>query len=197
MPTTRRQAREWAVQMLFELDASARTATGAEESLDLQSVFTEFWAFQLRLLNDASGNPVSEEELFFADDWEDRVADGPGRRFAEEIVRGVAENLPAIDQVIAEAGSNWDIGRMGGLERSTLRMGAYEILFCDDVPAAVAINEAIDITRYFGLRESARFVNGILDSIAHSAGGHARLGGRRRDAEDGETWSPGGSEPAP
>ena len=201
---TRRQAREWAVQLLFQLDASARTAAGAEDSLDLENVFTEFWANQLRLLNEASESPLPEEELFLADGWEDRVADGPTRRFCEAIVSGVAAHLPVIDQTIAEAASHWKLDRMGGVERSALRMGAYEILFCDEVPVPVAINEAIDVCRYFGMRDSARFVNGVLDHIAHA--GPIHKSGRRpsaADEDEGETWSPpadpspADSDPAP
>ena len=184
---TRRQAREWAVQVLFQLDASARTATGADEALDLPLVFGEFWANQLRLRNESlpEADRIQDEELLFAEGWEDRVADGPSRRFCEAIVEGVAEHLPAIDQAIADAASHWRLDRMGGVERSALRMGVYEILFCaGDVPAPVAINEAVDVCKYFGMRDSARFVNGILDHIAKSRG-HAAA-----PADSGETWSP-------
>lgn len=180
--STRRQAREWAVQILFQLDASARTATGAEEALDLPLVFEEFWACQLRLLNDASADPVRDEAELFAEGWEERVADSSTRRFCEDIVSGTAERLPVLDQAISEAASHWKLDRMGGVERSALRMGAYEILFTD-VPAPVVINEAIDICKYFGMRDSARFVNGVLDHIAKSSPAAS-------SAAEGETWSP-------
>lgn len=181
---TRRQAREWAVQLLFQLDASARTATGAEESLDLEQVFEEFWATQLRLLNEASASPVDDETELFADEnWKERVADRAAREFCEDIVTGTAEHLQTIDDAIAKAAMHWKIDRMGGVERSALRMGAYEILYRrKEVPVPVAINEAIDVCKYFGMRNSAQFVNGVLDRIAKGA--------PRAGSEEPEEWSP-------
>ena len=182
--STRRQAREWAVQLLFQLDASARTATGAEESLDLDRVFEEFWAMQLRSCDEASASPVSDEAELFADaDWRERVADRATREFCEDIVAGTAEHLQAIDEAIAKAAEHWKLDRMGGVERSALRMGAYEILYRrKEVPVPVAINEAIDVCKYFGMRSSAQFVNGVLDRIAKGAS--------RPGSEEPEEWSP-------
>ena len=184
--TTRRQAREWAMQLLFQLDATARPGDAPP---DLPSIFHEFWAVQLDLLDESlppAQRALSEEELF-AEGWEDRVAPAPVRRFCEDIVTGVAEHLETIDHAISSAGANWSIDRMGGVERAALRMGAYEILFrADDVPVPVAINEAIDVCKYFSLRDSAHFINGILDHIAHHR--EPAAGSVGNDAAD--TWSP-------
>lgn len=86
-------------------------------------------------------------------------------RFAEILVRGVHEHAKEIDEIIKGAAHNWDMKRMGVIERNVLRMGTYEILFSEDVPPAVIINEAVDIAKYFSMTESGRFVNGILDRI--------------------------------
>ena len=61
--------------------------------------------------------------------------------------------------------SNWKMHRMSGVDRNMLRLAVYEALFCDDIPVKVSINEAIDIGKKFGSRESGAFINGILDSI--------------------------------
>lgn len=171
---TRRQAREWAVQILFQLDLNPVAPD------KLQSVFDEFWANQLRLqLETADETPDAET---FSGTWRDRVASPKIRQFAERIVEGVREHLEQIDAPLVKYATNWDLHRMGGIERNVLRMGVYELLFrARDVPVAVVINEAVDVCKFFGTRESARFVNGILDRIA-----------RERPAEglQPESWSP-------
>ncbi len=173
---TRREAREWAVQMLFQLDHNDDAETS------LQVVFDEFWANQLRLLGEASGAPLGED--CFTGAWRDRVAEKRVRQFSERLVRGVRENLAAIDARLGEVARNWDIHRMGGIERSVLRLGIYELLFRGkDVPAAVVINEAVDVSKFFGTRESGRFVNGILDRVAKD---------RAETPPTTEQWSPPG-----
>ena len=91
-----------------------------------------------------------------------------GRRvvkdFATGLLEGTCENLERIDGMIAKCSSNWDISRMTPVDRNILRIGAYELLYCD-TPPAVAIDEAIEIARRYGTQESASFVNGVLDCI--------------------------------
>lgn len=86
--------------------------------------------------------------------------------FAEEIVSGVRENLPAIDSAISRASEHWDIGRMGVVDLSVLRIGVFELLYRRDTPVPVVINEAVEIARRFSSSECGRFVNGVLDHIA-------------------------------
>lgn len=171
---TRREAREWAVQILFQLDLN-QVADDA-----LQPVFDEFWANQLRMKLEEARESVDENTFNGA--WRDRVAEKRVRQFTERIVRGVRENRTTIDASLAKYAANWDIHRMGGIERSVLRMGIYELLFrAKDVPPAVVINEAVDVCKFFGTRESGRFVNGILDRIAKE---------RPSDGLPPEQWSP-------
>ena len=87
------------------------------------------------------------------------------RPFLLKLVRGVIATRPRIDAVIERFSSNWKMHRMSGVDRNVLRLGVYEALFCDDIPVKVSINEAIDIGKKFGSRESGAFINGILDSI--------------------------------
>ncbi|MBN2302811.1 MAG: transcription antitermination factor NusB [Lentisphaerae bacterium] len=125
----RRQAREWVVQLLFQLDM----------------------------------NPAEDLEMRLTRFWEETPSTANAREFAERLVRGVLEKRESIDTVIQNLAEHWEIGRMGVIDRSVLRMAMYEIMFCDDIPAVVSINEAVDIAKYFSNTESGRFVNGILD----------------------------------
>jgi len=84
------------------------------------------------------------------------------------LVRGVIAHREDLDAIIARHAPGWDVARMGVVDRNVLRIGVYELLHTQDVPPAVAINEAVDIAKYFSSRESGRFINGILDQIRKS-----------------------------
>ena len=127
---TRREAREWAIQLLFQLDLNPD---------DLDRTLSMF--------------------------WDGKKTDDKAREFAESLVRGVRENYSRIDGIIKKYAEHWDIGRMSVIDRNVLRMAIYEMLFCDDIPHVVSINEAVDIAKYFSSSESGKFVNGILDQI--------------------------------
>ena len=86
--------------------------------------------------------------------------------FAEDLACGVAENLQEIDKRIKEFSTNWTLERMARVDLSLLRLAVYEILFCPEVPVNVVINEAIEIGKRFGTKETPAFVNGILDKIS-------------------------------
>lgn len=89
------------------------------------------------------------------------------REFAMDLFRGVMDNIEKIDESIIANLTDWDFDRLGSIERATLRLGAYEILFGElDVP--VIINEAIEITKAFGTEQSPKFINGVLDAISKS-----------------------------
>jgi N utilization substance protein B len=87
------------------------------------------------------------------------------REFALSLFEGVIKNLEAIDKAIIEHLKDWDFERLGSIERATLRLGAYEIMFGELEPAVV-INEAVEITKSFGAEQSPKFINGVLDAIA-------------------------------
>ncbi len=86
-------------------------------------------------------------------------------RFYMTLIQGVLENKSRIDAVIEQNSSNWKISRMGCVDRNVLRIAAFELLFCPDIPPKVSINEAVDIGKLYGTDESGAFINGILDSI--------------------------------
>jgi N utilization substance protein B len=88
--------------------------------------------------------------------------------FATALLAGVRRHRQELDQLLADRAQNWSLRRMAVTDRNVLRLGAYEILFTD-VPARAAINEAVDLARRFGTRQSGNFVNGILDRFLKEA----------------------------
>ena len=87
------------------------------------------------------------------------------RDFAITLFDGVMENLPRVDAAIVKHFKDWDFDRLGSVERATLRLGAYEILF-SELDSAVVINEAIEVAKAFATEQSPKFINGVLDSIS-------------------------------
>lgn len=89
--------------------------------------------------------------------------------YARRLVEGVRAELPELDRRISEVAKNWQLGRMAVVDRNVLRLGAYEILRCEDIPPKVAINEAIDLGKKYSTEHSGAFINGILDKIRAEA----------------------------
>lgn len=85
--------------------------------------------------------------------------------FFLRLVEGVMKVQHEIDPLIKSFSENWKISRMSRADRNIMRIAVYELLYCDDIPPKVSINEAIDIGKKFGTEDSGPFINGILDSI--------------------------------
>jgi len=85
--------------------------------------------------------------------------------FFIQLVKGVVSAESEIDAMIEQFSENWRISRMGCVDRNAIRIAAYEMMFCHDIPSSVSINEAINLGKQFGTEESGAFINGILDSI--------------------------------
>ncbi len=85
--------------------------------------------------------------------------------FTEGLIAGVKEHQAQIDAMISQVAENWRLDRMAAIDRNILRLGAYEMLFCPEVPAKVAINEALELAKRYSTAQSSRFVNGILDRV--------------------------------
>ena len=140
MTATRRQAREWAIQML--------TAADLNPPEDVPQFMLSFW-----------------EELASLDEEEGRAeAKGKLREFAEARVAGVLSNLREIDGILVQLLDNWDLYRLGTIERAVLRMGIWEMKW-SDVPKPVVINEAIDLANWFSSPKSRTIVNAVLDKF--------------------------------
>jgi len=87
------------------------------------------------------------------------------REFAMRIFKGTVDNLPKIDEMIAQQAENWRLSRMAAVDRNIIRMSIYEFLNEHDTPKLVIIDEAIEIAKKFGTQKSSQFINGILDGI--------------------------------
>jgi N utilization substance protein B len=87
------------------------------------------------------------------------------KEFTGRLVKGVAENMKEIDAAIAKYATNWQIDRMAVVDRNILRIASFEMMHLNDIPPKVSINEAIDMAKKYGDKDSGKFVNGILDKI--------------------------------
>lgn len=121
----RREAREKAVQTLFQLDNTELSVT---------------------------------EAITY-------ITESPVNKFYEQLVRGTMENKDAIDKAIVEKLENWSLDRLPKIERTVLRLAVYELLFGEDAPHKVVLNEAIELCKTFGDEKSGRFVNGVLSKF--------------------------------
>lgn len=138
---TRRGARELAFQVLYGLSFTpART---------LEELRRSFRVSPDNLVrSEESGVPVETSG------------------FAWELVEGVWSNSAALDKAITQFSHNWRVDRMGRVELTLLRLAVYELLFRNDVPSKVSINEALELSRQFGEGNAKNFINGILDAVA-------------------------------
>ncbi len=133
----RRRARETALQFLFQEDMAA--AAGLVSGDTLSDRFERFCALY----------EVARK----------------AHPYALEVIQGVMDNQVRIDGLISASGSHWRVERLTMVDRNLLRVAVYEMAVRNDVPAQVAINEAIEIARRFGTEESPAFVNGVLDAV--------------------------------
>ncbi|ORJ63576.1 transcription antitermination factor NusB [Geothermobacter hydrogeniphilus] len=149
----RRQGRELALKIIYSFPDQQR---------DISVILDEFWT-NFRFRDDLLGEAVE-------DDAEGQPPELV-RQFAERIASGTYQQLSAIDEKLRDSSRNWSLDRMSRVDLALLRMGAYELLFCADVPTSVAINEAIEIGKRYGTRETPGFINGILDRIGRDRSG--------------------------
>ena len=87
------------------------------------------------------------------------------QEFALRLITGTRDTLDVVDQKLASVARNWDISRMAVVDRNILRMAIFELLYCDDIPPKVTINEAIELGKRFSTANSGSFINGILDRV--------------------------------
>jgi transcription antitermination protein NusB len=151
----RREARERAVQFLFQHDMNPPE--------DLEAALNHFW--------DSQRAAAIAEDKGIAN-WGQPVELPPPsadeaamRLFAEPLIRGTLEHRDESDALIKKHAQNWDLHRIAAVDRNILRLAIYEMLHRDDIPPVVSINEAVDIAKKFSTQDSGKFVNGILDKI--------------------------------
>ena len=134
----RRRAREVALQILYQIEASGEPP-------------------------DVAIPLFHQIEM----EGEDRRIEIPesARPFAEHLVRGVYRHREQIDGMIGSASENWRLERMSIIDRNVLRIAIFEMLYCLEIPPKVSINEAIDLGKVFGSPDSGGFINGVLDHL--------------------------------
>jgi transcription antitermination factor NusB len=121
--------------------------------------------FALQILYQLEINK-DELDLILVDFWQkEPKADLDVQEFAAKLVKGVFGNLKSIDESIKKYATNWELDRMAIVDRNILRLGCFELLFLEEIPPKVAINEAVEIAKKFAGVEAGKFVNGILDKI--------------------------------
>jgi transcription antitermination factor NusB len=98
--------------------------------------------------------------------WDDLgIYDRTVRNFSDRLTNGISTVIGEIDGIISHHATNWQLKRMAVIDRNVMRLAAYEILYAEDIPSKVSINEAVELAKKYGDTESGKFVNGILDKI--------------------------------
>jgi len=92
------------------------------------------------------------------------------REYVEDVVNGVLNNLDKIDKLIEQRAIGWKLNRIPKVDLALLRLGIYEILFRDDIPYTVTINEAVELAKKYSTEESGAFINGIFSNIPKGTG---------------------------
>jgi N utilization substance protein B len=151
----RREARERAVQFLFQNDLNPPA--------DLDGALEEFWESQrAAAIAEEKGGATWGQPVELPPPSTEEAA---VRLFADPLIRGTLQHRDEADEVIRKHAKNWDLHRIAAVDRNILRLAIYEMLHRDDIPPVVSINEAVDIAKKFSTQDSGKFVNGILDKI--------------------------------
>jgi len=122
-------------------------------------------AMQTLFAWDFNEKDSSNIDSIIKDNFEQFAPDFDDHGFAEKLVRGVLDNLDAIDKYIIKYATEWPLEQITNVDRNVLRLGIFELIFEENIPAKVAINEAIEIAKAFGGDASGKFVNGVLGAI--------------------------------
>ncbi len=143
----RTRSREFALQVLYQIDI---THSNTDE------VLQDFWKDRTDLvLSDPEKKAIESDKQ-----------DPEIRLYTEKLVHGTLEKCGAIDKTIERFTENWEMKRMAYVDRNILRLSTYEIIYLEEIPIKVAINEAVELAKRYGEDDSSKFVNGILDRIA-------------------------------
>jgi transcription antitermination protein NusB len=132
----RRKSREFALQVLYQLYIIKQDSPTKQDTLTVLKQF--------------QGNFLSDEE---ADE------------FLKHLVLGVLDHCQELDRLIEQYSEHWQLNRINIIDRNILRLALFELLYCEDIPPKVTLNEAIDLGEKYGSQDSGSFINGILDRI--------------------------------
>lgn len=123
------------------------------------------FALQIMYQQDLNPEPLGALLKSF---WESNPSPPEVQEYAEKIVQGTFLHLREIDAVLSKYAEHWELPRMAVVDRNILRLSTYELLYVEEIPLKVAINEAVNIAKKFSQEDSGKFVNGILDKISHT-----------------------------
>ena len=113
----------------------------------------------------------NETEPTISELIEENGLEGASVEFARQLVAGTLKNLAVIDETLTKYLQKWELGRLAAADRNVLRLAVFELLYREDIPAAVTINEALDLSKVFHSEEAAKFLNGVLDKLAREQQG--------------------------
>jgi N utilization substance protein B len=151
----RREARERAVQFLFQHDLNPPD--------DVDSALNQFWETQrAAAIAEEKGTATWGQPVELPPPTTDEAAI---RLFADPLIKGTLEHRDEADEVIKKHAKNWELHRIAAVDRNILRLAIFEMLHREDIPPIVSINEAVDIAKKFSTQDSGKFVNGILDNV--------------------------------
>jgi N utilization substance protein B len=91
------------------------------------------------------------------------------QQFARELLEGAIDHKEEIDAIIARLSKGWDVKRLASVDRNIMRLALYEIIYRDDIPPAVSVNEAVEMAKIFGGEKSGKFINGVLGQVAEKS----------------------------
>lgn len=136
----RRKAREYVLQFIYAWEINKNMKDFSDHKT-IKDELSNFWKI----------NSEGDESI---------------KSFTNEIIEGTLENIDKIDNIIKKYATKWDLDRMITIDRNILRFAIYEIIYRNDIPFQVTINEAVEIAKKYSTKESAAFINGILDRVA-------------------------------
>ena len=119
---------------------------------------------QFLFQNEFNPIPLNKALSYF---WDENKIIEKEKTFAEKLINGVLDKKDELDKILSNYTNNWKTERLGSVDLVVMRIALFEILYCDDVPPIVAINEAVHFANDLSSFQSGKFVNGVLDSILH------------------------------
>jgi N utilization substance protein B len=123
---------------------------------------TREWIVQFLFQLDFNPEPI---DIALKDFWEEKEPSAREKNYAEEIIKGVVQHKTELDERLSEYAKRWNSDRMVAVDRTVMRVALFEMLYREDVPPIVSINEAVHFAKDFSSFQSGRFVNGVLDRI--------------------------------
>jgi N utilization substance protein B len=123
----------------------------------------------LQMLFSVEAADVAPDRVIF-DFWREFPGETEGHEYADVLVTGVTRERERLDAAISKASQHWRLDRMTRVDRNVLRIGTWELLFRQDVPAPVILDEAVELAKRFGTEDSGAFVNGVLNRVSQDSG---------------------------